>query len=88
MEEDAAVTAKPLVVALIGVVFETNPSMQVDDGRGVLPSIPLLLLLLSLLLLLVVLRMESRSFNCCVSDFDKVEESFIVVVVVVVVVLL
>ena len=83
MEEDAAVTAKPLVVALIGVVFETNPSMQVDNGRVVLPSIPLLLLL-SLLLLLVVLRMESRSFNCCVSDFDKVEESFIVVVVVVV----
>lgn len=75
-DDDAAVTAKPLVVALVGIVFETNPSMQVDNGRVVLPSIPLLLLLS------LSLRMESRSFNCCVSDFDKVEESFIVVAVV------
>ena len=80
MDDAAAVTAKPLVVALVGIVFETNPSMQVDNGRVVLPSTPLLLLL--------SLRMESRSFNCCVSDFDKVEESFIVAVVVVVVVVL
>lgn len=80
-DDDAAVTAKPLVVALVGIVFETNPSMQVDNGRVVLPSIPLLLLLS------LSLRMESRSFNCCVSDFDKVEESFIVAAVVVVVLL-
>lgn len=82
--EDAAVTAKTLVV-LDGAVPDTNPSME-DGGRVVLPSIPLLLLLL------LALQMESRSFNCCVSDFDE-ETSLVVdvvpvVVVVIVVVLL